>query len=527
MLAKFISLKKTLCSPKNHKHFYFLCIIPISIVVISRIPFFIAENNYLDGDECLMGIMVFNVLKGDPIPFIVYGAQFGITFFEVATLSLVSWFFGLSDLTLRIPMIVLWACALLCTLLTVKRMSTNTAALVSGILFSACPAWFILSTKALHYNHTALLASQIAIYLIIIILSKPNSNFHLVILLSIFSALTFLTQPIYAIGVFPFIIHFLVKRKKTQDIFILLVGFLLFFIPYMFFHGLHEHYWNPPILSNFNVIASLKLVPSRYWTCLTGMYFLNEVFPAGILLNVCVFMWSLLLLMSIVLAIRRAFKKRFFSYSVLCIFSVILIFMFNLFINPDFYGYRYLVPTISFQSMLIGLEIGFLWDSLRFRKSFAVYLICFTLISIVAAYTTFSRTSFSGSMSQTGSESKDLQRLVTYLNLHNTRHVYCFDPLLQWKIMFSSHGKIVVRWFSERDRYQAYPMAVDKAFYKGLPVSFVGETLQIESIKKNLAELGFLKDIPELVGNRYFVIRNPSKKLILRYFKLNTFSKES
>jgi hypothetical protein len=153
------------------------------------------------------------------------------------------------------------------------------------------------------------------------------------------------------------------------------------------------------------------------------------------------------------------------------------------------------------------------------RRGIATVAACLLLcaVTVGASVLETGRLSFSGSPTAgTIPEAAALGELVQHLEARGIGHVYCFGPMLQWKVMFASRGRVVARWSAPRDRVAAYVAAVDGARAANRPIALIGEARSLETTRTRLARSGF-PDEPVFVADRYFVVEQPSPELLTSF----------
>jgi hypothetical protein len=206
-----------------------------------------------------------------------------------------------------------------------------------------------------------------------------------------------------------------------------------------------------------------------------------------------------------------------------CLASIAIVCAFSLLDDPFIWGYRYLVPTIGFEVILVVGSLNRWLEDSRWGNRGSLVLGTLILALATASSTLeVSRSSgFSGSFVRSPVRERDaLRELIAFLDERGVRHVYACDGMLQWKLMFESRDRIKARWIFPTDRIPGYPADVDQAFREGQPVAIFGETSDLVHFQRAIAATGVEVE-PIRVNDRYFVLLGPPRKLVGQIFQLN------
>jgi len=125
-------------------------IILILACLLTRLPQLLSPNLFMDGDECIVGLMAKHLSEAKELPFYFYGQSYGFSFIEVLPLSISFLIFGVSDLVAKATMLFIWTLGILLFYRTLKHFpsSNKWAPLLITLLFVAAPAWAVWSMKA-------------------------------------------------------------------------------------------------------------------------------------------------------------------------------------------------------------------------------------------------------------------------------------------------------------------------------------------------------------------------------------------
>lgn len=497
---------------------------PIAVLAVglglTRLPILSSDGIYLDGDESLLGLMVLHVLEGGPVPVFPYGANFGVSLVEVVVAALASTVFGLSETTLRASMLLIWSVASLCLIGSIARFSGRRAAWAGAALIAATPGWLHFSSVFWGYTQSAFLACNASLLVVSALLSDSRVRAVEVFGLSALASLSYFTQPIYALGLLPFLGLLFLRRRRVSDVGILALGFLLCSLGYLLLRGSNP-YWAPPLFDEIEILSSLASMPYRIWVHATGLYFLAGALHAGPLIGTLTACWLALVVAAAGAAGWHAIRRRRLDPAVACILSILLVYAFNLLVNPRLYGFRYLLPTIGFQVILVATQLERWWRVEEWRPRLLAGGVLLLLLAAAASTLEVRHAPFSGSrVASPTSEREGMRELLGFLDEHAVEHVYCFGPMLQWKLMFASRGRIKARWVEPRDRLPEVPLAVDRAFGRGEAVALFGETEDPAATTAQLQQSG-LRTAPVMIAGRYFVVLDPPVALVRRFFRRN------
>jgi len=126
-------------------------LIVVLICIISRLPQILSPYLFLDPDESIMGLMAKHFSEGKVIPYFFYGQNYGFALIEVFIISLFYKTVGISDLSIKISMLLLWIVGVIFFYKTLKQIEPKKhgwTLMLTIFLFVLSPAWAIRSLKA-------------------------------------------------------------------------------------------------------------------------------------------------------------------------------------------------------------------------------------------------------------------------------------------------------------------------------------------------------------------------------------------
>ena len=345
------------------------------------------------------------------------------------------------------------------------------------------------------------------------LLDGPRRPAPWLVALAVAASLAYYSQPIFAVGLIPFVALLVLRRRRVADVAVLAVGFAACTAGYWWIRGSGDVFWAPPLLDDRNVSASLDALPTRLFASATGVYILGDPLPAGTWTRLLADAWCVAVVVAALASLQEAVAARRATVGLASLLAALAVVGFTLVMNPALFGVRHLLPLHGFAAVLVASQIARLGAAAPPRWLVAVGAV-FTLLAVVASFREIGPTNFSGTqVPGTMVERDALQELADHLDERGIRHVYCFGPMLQWKLMFFSGGAVSARWFAATDRNPAFPEAVDAAFAAGEPVAIVGEAPDVR-----MARMQFGSNAVEQVADRYFVFERPPPATVRRFF---------
>ena len=520
------------------------------LAVLARLPQLVGGNLLPDGDESIVGLMAKHIYDGRATSIYFYGQKYGLAIFESVTAAIFFTFFGISGLTLKVAMLFMWLTGLFFLILAVLRFKGPSASLVTGFILIIIPSWAAWSMKARGGYMTAFVFSNLTIWLISILWSTPKKiykslwitwlNYRIVFGVGILLGIVMLSQPIWLIATFPFLLLLLTRKNCYWDYIAILVGILLVIVV-LFLPGMGERsaYWSPAVFKDPQLLKSLALLKTRLITALSGSFFLRQAVKISSYTSWLALLSFFTLILIVPFAIYRFIKERKFSAFTASCLGIILVIVTTLFMNNNNFGFRYLLPVSGLLSMAIGLMptqkmcslSSLSYSRLNFSHGHLSWGLLLILLFTLATFSYFSFFSFhrltydgrAKSLEQT--ETEMLNQLLNRLKANNIKFVYCTHPMFQWNINFLSKESIIARWVHPSDRVSVYPQLVDQAFRDGEPVAVVGLSNQRKQVEKLYL---WLHSHPgdsinvEYIGPRYFIYYRPSKQLLSKLgFRVN------
>lgn len=488
----------------------FFCV--LFLVALTRLPFLLDPYLTADGDESIVGLMAKHILEGKAFPLFFYGQDYGISLFESLTLSLFFKMFGISTLSLKAGILMLWTLGVFLFFNTMVSLFNPKQAWVALLLLCFCPAWFIWSMKARGFYITGFLFTQIFFSLLVTLNQSKeplNKNFFLI---GFTIPILYYSQPIWFLSVIPFLFLLVKRMRSFSNGFWLVLGCsfpILCIQTNVFFYGLSSS-WDPPFFTHIQPWINLKNFPYHLFITFTGRHEYSIPFSGLFLSKISAWIWSILLLFSLIGIFLYPRKEKFY-YRASC-GGILIVCLFSLFFQPNLFAFRYLLPVTFW--ILIPLSswffLGLNHPNSIIRFSLGI-LFLFLLIIGFSSIKELNPSKKFLDLDSIGSLSP-IQKLTKELVQNQIWYVYSLDPCLQWQIMFYSGELIQARCYPIQDRLPSIPFSVDQKFFRGHKTAAVGNRfhsfiLSQQNRAQNHTQI-------KMIAESYSILENPKKDFL-------------
>lgn len=471
---------------------YALLVIVI-LCFVSRLPILLSENLFLDGDECIVGLMAKHFYEEINVPFFFYGQTYGFSFIEVLFIRIFYGFLGVNDLSIKFAMLLLWCIGVVFLYKTLKQLGqkhNNWLPLLITVVFIFAPSFAIWSTKARGGYLTAFTVTFIITWLV----NNVKLNRYLItpFVAGVLSVVVYESQALWLAGLFPILVYYFFKQSNIRHNISLFSGvFAAMFVFSKLKTGL-SNFWSPNILvrPDFSFNGLVSIVNNIYRNQ-TGSYFYNSFVEPNLLIKIIAVLITLSIFAALVISLVYYLKKREVN-KLLCVvcFSVLFSIAYIFFIDAS--NARYILPLNSFVFIMFYL----LLSKVKQKKIINTLLWIPILLGMFSFYT------FKNYSPENKSE---LLEVIDELEAKNIHYVFCQPGLLQWQLMFYSNESIIARSLSNIDRYPEYFEKVNDAFVrKDSTIAMIGFSDYSYSIfihenpgRKMLEEYGFNINQPE------------------------------
>jgi hypothetical protein len=270
--------------------------------------------------------------------------------------------------------------------------------------------------------------------------------------------------------------------------------------------GERSGYWSPGLFEALDPALAARGWPWLVAVHLGGMYYYDVALPPGAAVKAASAMWIALVAAAVVLP----FTRRGSSISRAAAVATALSLAFPLLVGAGSQMFRYLLPVTGFAALSLATELGALVHAGGRGRLVAAGAVAAAVITGAWAAPEFSRVSFSTLPgSNPVPESISTPALLAELDRRSIRHVYTFEPTLQWKIMFASGERILARWRDPADRYPAFPRAVDEALRAGQRTALIGRAAELGLLQELLRRAGLTEVEVFTVADTHFVVVDP------------------
>lgn len=477
-------------------------LILILACLLSRLPMLLSRNSFLDGDECIVGLMAKHFQEGKEFPIFFYGQSYGFSFFEIIPISILYSILGLSVLSIKIAMLCLWTFGIIMFHKALEQIGQGKNQLVPilvTLVLIFMPSFAIWSMKARGGYLTAFFLSSCILYLLFRKQWKNSISIYFLSGLLLYTL--YQSQPLWLVGLLPIVTYIAFRERNIKYVIYLAMGIGAGVILFYILKANLSDFWSPSVLSWSNLnLDTLLTIPKTIYYNMTGSYHYSEIIEPILMTKILAMTFTIMifvvLLYGLVSFIKRKPKRPLFFVS--CI-SVIFTIGYLVFINS--YTYRYLLPLSGYTLLMLYLCIIDLDN-----KKTIISLLCLMVVSGGYSMYHFKNYKYNDIDSK-------LSLVKTLIN-KEVDYVYCEGGLLQWEIMFHSKEKVIARYRSNVDRYPKYIEQVDDA---------------LEQSKYKIALVGYYnKELVQntyqfvSVGNSFFIFENPTKDILVkRGFNLN------
>lgn len=463
------------------------------ITFLSRLPQLLSENLFVDGDECIVGLMAKHFIEGKELPFFFYGQSYGFSFLEIIPIGLFYKVFGVSILAVKLAMLTLFSLGIVYFYKTLQNLDSESkfTPLLLTLILIFSPAYALWAMKARGGYMTAFVYTFVVTYLA----SKKNDLLQPAkgLLIGLFLVIIYQSQPLWLAGLIPLLVVLNFKKKPVVSFLFQAVGILAGTIIFYFIKQDLSEFWTPPVIdiSSINIDWILS-IPRSTFIYFTGSYDYGDFIEPNQLTQALSYVMTASTLILIIGVTYKLIQSKERNYLMLAsLASVLMTIGYLIFLNNS--TPRYIMPLLGFL-----LILGFLFVSKTENKLISNTISILIVILGIPSMISFKNYSYANN--------KDEMILNETLQKDGIEYVFCEGGLTQWKIMFNSQEKVIARFVHNTDRYPKY-------------IGLVNEAL--EASKGNVALVGyyneaFVESSPNCkqVGDIYFVYDNPSKELL-------------
>jgi hypothetical protein len=436
---------------------------------VTRLPQLVRSPFLPDGDEALLGVMARHMASGEGWSLFLWGQRYALAGVEGGIVAVLFRLIGESHAALRCGPLLLWSSGLVLMTAALRRIAGDRAAFLAGALLLTCPGWMAIAVRAWATFCPGFFFASLSLWGMSCAVDEtitPRGRSMAAATAGVSIVLAGFSHPLWAASVAPVLLAYSWRRCRARDVAALLGAGLVLALPHTVVAARSYLYWQPSLFRAPALLRALALLPARWVTAHAGVYFLMRATPLPPVTRVLAPIWALATAAAIVAMTLTPFRGR----SAALLLGLPAPLLLALASDPGEFGLRYLLPAVTFGIIVLGvvaarspvlrwamvpLVCAGLWSSIEFRD-----------VSPRAGYDPLHQLDTTASM----------KALLASLDAHGIRAVYSRDGMLQWNLMFESGGRVTSRWRDARDRYPAFPHAVDCRLASGQPVAIAGHS---------------------------------------------------
>lgn len=486
---------------KNTASFSFFLLLIFAVSILVRLPHFLSNDFFFDGDEGLLGIMAQDFLLGKGLPIYFYGQNYGFSSIEVVSTAFFIKLFGSGIWALRLGGLLLFSVGL--TFIWKTLIETKASKLISVIvllLFITAPTWFLWAGMVRGGYITAFMCFGILFY----ITQLKELNWKWLLISSILSVVSYESQPLIFIPILPFIINWFLPIKLNYKKIVGFVSFSALMILILHYFGSSDEVWSAPKSAFFDAQQFENLSVQ-----LGGMIYGYSNF-FFFTMNVPIATWWLVLLLTsliiiLVYIIQFCIKSEEKHRRIVVLMACCLMLSVFLISTVSLYSPRY----------WLGFFTGIL------------FLFCYAIIhgeflkkriGIVVSITVVYAFGMIASLEMKrdwyfvdANEISMISQLYNEVKARKIKAVFITDPVVQWKWNYLFGRSIPGTFFSEKERTNEFRDLVfetlDKKPHKVAVIGLYGNYVGLDEVESFKAKV-------DQVAVKYYIVDEVDKSLI-------------
>jgi hypothetical protein len=420
--------------------------------------------------------MAKHLAEGKEMPLFFYGQAYGFSFVEVVLARIGFLFFGITNMGVQFPMLLLWAIGLVFHYKTLKNISDipdnqadtyqNYLPLLITLFFIFCPAWGVWAIKARGGYLTAFTLFSVLTYLASH--RKYGHTWYFQFVIGAGLVVIFQSQPLFLAGLLPILVYFLYKKPSLLAFGGTIGGLLIASVAFYFLKIGVSTFWQPKVfaLDFFHVMG----IEVNLYQNMMGSYTYGHIQPT---------FFTVVLAYALVYALFFVFGFGIFKW-----------------IKKQPLPLFFYVLCVSILCT-VGYKL-FIKHSLAFKRGFYVFM----AFGVIAIYNF-------RDMGYEYATKPSLMAFIQHLESQNKRFLFCKQGALQWYLMFYSEERIIARCYSSVDRYPKYVKTVNNALETNpntcAIVGFVGSG---DAPKSGLK-------VDTTASKEFYIYKNPTKQIVL------------
>jgi len=485
---------------KNTASFSLTILIVFLVSVLVRLPHFLSQDFFFDGDEGLLGIMAQDFLKGKGLPLYFYGQNYGFSSLEVISTAFFIKLFGTGIWALRLGGLLIFSVGVAFVWKTFCEMKMSKLLSVTVvILLLVAPTWYLWAAMVRGGYVTAFMCFGILFY----ISQIKELSWKWIVIAAIISLITYESQPLLFIPILPFLANWMMPFKMNL---IKIIGFgfiatLLFALFHYF--GSTEDVWSAPRAAFFD----FQQIKNLYNQSAGIIYGYSNFFFFTMDVTIPIW-WFILLLVSLliifIMLIRfysnsSSVHKRVLIWMVIClVLTVFLISAVSLYTPRYWLGFFTGILFLFLYSILHGSHKS------KIVMTYGLAVIyCFGLFSVKDMRRDWYYVDVN--------EMDALTTLYDEVNARKIKAVFITDPVIQWKWNYLFGQSIPGTFFSYTERTDEFH---DLAFVE---LNVHPENTAVIGLFGNymgLDELEEFKRETEQIAIKYYIMDSVNKNTI-------------
>ena len=486
---------------KNISSFSLVLLLVLGASILVRLPHFLSNDFFFDGDEGILGIMAQDLLLGKGLPIYFYGQNYGFSSVEVLSTAFFIKLLGSGIWALRLGGLLLFSVGLTFIWKTlIETKTSKSICIIVLLIFIASPTWFLWGGMVRGGYITAFMCFGILFY----ITQLKLVSWKWVLISSILSVVSYESQPLIFIPMLPFIINWFFPLKVNYKKIFEFGSISALMILVVHYFGSSAEVWSAPKSTFFNAqqFENLSVQVEGMIYGYSNFFFFTMNVPIAT-------WWFVLLLISLLLIVvfiiqfalkTTARHKRFVLLMVLCLLlSIFLISSVSLYSPRYWLGFFTGILFLFCYAIIHG---GFI------QKRRVI------IISVAAIYSAglFSAVDMKRDWYFVdANEMSMISQLYDEVKSRDIKAVFIADPVVQWKWNYLFGRSIPGTFFSEKERTDEFrDLAFDvlnatpeKTAVIGLFGNYVG-----------LDEEETFKAKVDQVAVKYYIVEKVDKSLI-------------
>jgi hypothetical protein len=432
--------------------FWFLVFFALSIIV--RLPHFLSNSFWFDGDEAIVGIMAQDLLAGKSFPLYFYGQAYGLSIFEVGSVAFWIKLIGSGIWALRLGGLMLFALGATFVFKgLIARQQTLVVAFLITIAIICFPPWILWAGMVRGGYVTAFLA----ISALFCLSAELKMRFAYFALFGFILAVAFESHVFLLLPILPLLLKEFIDKKGNIKGLIFILSFAAAFVFLLRKLNFQQNYWGSPGLS-----LEFSMFPERFMIYVKGIlnsfsgfyyYTADQAIPVW---------WSILLVLVLGL-IAALIIKLFFSntkrqklFVLLSLMATVLIFFIAL--SMKSYTPRYL---LSVYTAWFFIFLFFVREALQVPliRNLAIGILSLFIIGLFAG-SKLKRDWYES----TENRQEEFHVLYQKVKTENFKSVFVCDNLMQWQWNYLYGQEIPANGFRSLERTMPFTIAVDSIY---------------------------------------------------------------